>query len=201
MHLRPAFAETDLDRIAALITAHPFGVIVTLRDGVQEASHIPFTLTRKGDRLRLSGHFARANAQCAAIEGGTALAIFSGPHAYIAPGWYKTQPSVPTWDFAAVHITGTLSPVEADAEISGMLTDMARDDPAGFDVHALTDQYRTAMYKGIRGFHLHPTKIEAQWKMSQNRSVEDRQSVIAALRGQGQDDVADLIAETLPPGG
>jgi transcriptional regulator len=197
MHLRAAFTETDLDRIAGLITANPFGVIVTTRDGVPEASHIPFTLTRDGDKLLLSGHFARANAQCAAIEGGTALAIFSGPHAYIAPGWYVTQPAVPTWDYAAVHITGTLSPVEDDAAISAMLTDMARDDPMQFDVHALTDQYRTAMYKGIKGFHLHPTKIEAQWKMSQNRSIADRESVIAALRAQGQDDVAELIQATL----
>lgn len=198
MHLRPAFAETDLDRIVGLIEANPFGLLVTLRDGVPEASHIPFTLTRAGDVLTVFGHLAAGNAQCAAIAGGTALVVFSGPHAYIAPGWYAAQPSVPTWDYAAVHLTGTLEPVVEDPGISSMLVDMAAADPAGFDLHGLPDKYRAAMYNGIRGFRMVATKVEAQWKMSQNRSVEDRTRVIAALRAQGNDPVADLIAETLP---
>jgi transcriptional regulator len=198
MYLRPAFAVADLDRIEALIRANPFGVLVTTRDGVPEASHIPFTVERTGETLTVYGHFAKPNPQCAAIGAGPALAIFSGPHAYIAPGWYAAQPSVPTWDFAAAHLTGTLEPIDDDPGITDMLVDMAKDDPKQFDIHALSDKYRTAMFHGIRAFRLVATKIEAQWKMSQNRSVEDRTRVIAALREQGNDPVADLIAETLP---
>lgn len=198
MYLRPAFTVTDLDRIEALIRANPFGVLVTTSRGYPEASHIPFTVERTGDTLTVYGHFAKPNPQCEAIAGGEALAIFSGPHAYITPGWYAAQPAVPTWDFAAAHLTGTLEPIEDDPGISEMLVDMAADDPKQFDLHALTDKYRTAMYAGIRAFRLVATKVEAQWKMSQNRSVEDRTRVIAALRELGNDPVADLIAETLP---
>lgn len=197
MHLRQAFLETDLDRIANLIRVNPFGIIVTTQRGYAEASHIPFTLERVGEVLTVFGHFAKANPQCAAIDGGAALAIFSGPHAYIAPGWYATQPSVPTWDFAAVHLHGVLEPVSDDPGIGTMLDDMAADDPVGFRVGRLEERYRMAMYSGIRAFRMVATKVEAQWKMSQNRSIEDRTRVIAALRANGQDAVADLIADTL----
>jgi transcriptional regulator len=198
MYLRPAFTVTDLDRIEALIRANPFGVIVTTGRGFPEASHLPFTVERTGETLTVFGHFAAPNPQCDAIGGGEALVIFSGPHAYITPGWYAAQPAVPTWDFAAAHLTGTLEPIDEDPGITEMLDDMAADDPKQFDVHALPDKYRAQMYKGIRAFRLTATKIEAQWKMSQNRSVEDRTRVIAALRELGNDAVADLIAETLP---
>jgi transcriptional regulator len=198
MYLRPAFAETDLDRIEALIAANPFGVLVTHGANGLDASHIPFTAVRDGEALVLEAHLAAANPQCADI-GGKALAIFSGPHAYISPGWYRTQPAVPTWDYAAVHVHGVLEPVTAREPMAAMLRDLARDDPNRFDLDALPGKFRDAMMDGIRAFRLRSTRIEAQWKMSQNRSAADREGVIAALRQSGQDAVAGLIAATLPP--
>ena len=194
MYLRPAFAETDLDRIAGLIAENPFGVLVTHSGRGMEASHVPFLVARDGETLVLEAHFGSANAQCADIAGGPALAIFSGPHAYISPGWYETQPAVPTWDYAAVHIHGHLEPV---ADSTDMLHEMAAHDPGKFDIHAMPEKYRTAMLNGIRGFRLRSERIEAQWKMSQNRSIADRKGVIAALRGQGEAAVAALVEATL----
>ncbi len=206
MHLRPAFTETDMDRIAGLIAAHSFGVLVTPDvDGPEgagmDASHVPFVVERVGDGLLLSAHLAAGNAQCAALDGGRALAIFGGPHAYIAPGWYRTQPAVPTWDYAAVHVHGTLRRVTEAAEVASILGALAADDPGGFALEALPPAFRTAMLAGIQAFRLVPTRIEAQWKMSQNRSPADRRGVIAGLRAQGNDAVAELIAATLPEEG
>lgn len=203
MYLRPAFVETDLDRIQSLVEANPFGLLVTNanrpdRTGL-DASHIPFTVTRDGDALLLEAHLAAANPQCADI-GGTGLAIFSGPHAYVSSSWYQAQPSVPTWDYAAVHIHGVLEPVTDHPGLISMLRDLGSQlDAKGFDLDAIPTTYRDTMISGIRGFRLRSTKIEAQWKMSQNRSAADRQGVIAALRAGGQDDVADLVAATMPP--
>jgi transcriptional regulator len=199
MYLRPAFTETDLGRIATLIAEHPFGVLVTNAGGAMDASHVPFMVERRGDTLVLTAHLAAANPQCAALAGGTALAIFSGPHAYITPGWYKTQPAVPTWDYAAVHIHGVLEPVSGDAPTADILRALAADDPKQFDLDAMPPKFRAAMFAGIRAFRLVGTRIEAQWKMSQNRSPADREGVIAGLRGLEQHAVADLIAATLPP--
>lgn len=202
MYLRPVFTETETGRIVALIEANPFGVLVTNTGGMgaggMDASHVPFVVTPQADSFVLTAHLARANPQSAHLAGGRALAIFSGPHAYISPGWYAAQPAVPTWDYAAVHVHGDLEPVEDEAGAMEMLRRMAADDPEGFDVDAMEPKYRRAMLAGISAFRLVPDRVEAQWKMSQNRSATDRSNVIAALRGQGNEAVAALIEATLP---
>lgn len=197
MHLRPAFTETDPHRIRDLIRANHFGLLVTQVDGRLDASHIPFLLHEDGDGFTLRAHLAAANAQCAALHGGTALAVFSGPHAYVSPGWYETQPAVPTWDYAAVHVHGTLEPVDDDASVAADLQGMVPPGD-GFRVDAMPDGFRTRMFAGLRAFVLRPVRVEAQWKMSQNRSAADRRGVVAGLRAAGEDGVAALVAATLP---
>ena len=198
MYLRPAFNETNLDKIMALVADNPFGLLVTHGPSGLDASHVPFTVERDGDTLVLAAHLARANPQCAMLDArAQSLAIFSGPHAYIAPGWYETQPAVPTWDYAAVHIHGTIDPVEDRESESKMLHDLAHHDPLGFNHDNLDADYRAMMLRGIRPFRLRGTRIEAQWKMSQNRSAADRIAVAAALKAEGNHAVADLITETI----
>jgi len=197
MYPRPAFTETDPQRIADLITANPFGLLVTNSETGMDASHVPFVVEQVADPLILVAHLGRPNPQSALLDGGQALAIFSGPHAYIAPGWYKTQPAVPTWDFAAVHVHGKLEAVDDYEPAATIVRELARDDPMNFDMDLLPEKFRLSMMRGIRAFRLRAERIEAQWKMSQNRSIEDRQGVIAALRAQGNDAVADLIAATI----
>lgn len=203
MYLRSVFTETDPKRIAALIRAHPFGLLVTSGPRGLEASHIPFALFPQPEGFRLTGHLAAGNPQCDALDGGTALAVFSGPHAYVSPGWYATRPAVPTWDYAAVHVSGRLQPI-VDAEAVGESAQaMAERDPTGFQIADLPADFRARMVAGIRAFVLHPERVEAQWKMSQNRSAADRRTVMAALRAQDDrnaDAVAALIAATLPSG-
>ncbi len=207
MYLRPAFIETDTARIVALIRDNPFGLLVTIEamagagaGPTLAGSHIPFIVRETEDGFYLAAHLAADNAQCARLAGGQAMAVFTGPHAYIAPGWYRTQPAVPTWDYCAVHVHGTLRLVTDDATIDANLRSLAEHDPAGFDLDALPEVFRRKMAAGTQGFNLVPSKVEAQWKMSQNRSPADRQSIITALRGQGDTrsrEVAELIAATL----
>ncbi len=197
MYLRPTFIETDPRRIAELIEANPFGLLVTHGPDGMDASHIPFVL-RETDPIVLEGHLAAPNRQCAAIaEGAEALAVFSGPHAYIAPAWYQAQPSVPTWDYCAVHVHGRLMPLDDRGEVVAMLDALANHDPGRFAFGTLPADYGARMLKGIRSFRLVAARVEAQWKMSQNRSEQDRRGVIAALRRSGQEEVAALIAATL----
>ncbi|MEJ1977445.1 MAG: FMN-binding negative transcriptional regulator [Acetobacteraceae bacterium] len=203
MYVRPAFAQPDPAAIQALIRDNAFGLLISHGPRGTEASHIPFLLRPDGDEFVLTAHFAAGNPQCDAI-GGEALAVFGGPHAYISPGWYKAQPSVPTWDFAAVHVTGRLEPVTDPAEIAADLQGMAAEDPTHFNLADLPDDYRARMFAGIRAFRMTPTRVEAQWKMSQNRSAADRKGVVAALEAQADGmskQVAALVASTLPDPG
>ncbi len=202
MYLRPVFLQPDPGEIAALICANPFAQLVTTGARGLEATHLPITYHGNGQGFALSGHFAAGNPQCDAIGGDAeALVIFAGPHAYISPSWYAAHPAVPTWDFAAVHVYGPLEPVTDPAAIAQDVQAMAEADPARFDVMALPPDYRARMFAGIRAFRLQPSRVEAQWKMSQNRSASDRRRVMAALREGGDTvagQVAAMIAQTLP---
>lgn len=198
MHIPSVFAETDLPRIVGLIQANPFGLLITARGGLQ-VSHIPFVLSETAAGFALAGHLAAANPQCATLEGAEALAVFQGPHAYISPSWYRTGPAVPTWNYAAVHISGRLAPTEDAAEVTAMLRQLGAHD-AGFDLDALPEGYRAGMLAGIRAFTLIPERVEGKWKMSQNRPEIDRLGVIAALSAAPEPlgrEVAALVAATL----
>jgi transcriptional regulator len=202
MYVRPVFDETDPARIRALIEANAFGLLIT-RSPTRglEASPIPFVVEPDGEGFVLTGHLAAGNPQCDMLDTDEALATFGGPHAYVSPNWYRLQPAVPTWDFAAVHVKGRLTPVSDPAAIMASMSRLAAYDPTGFDVYAMEPGFRARMIAGVRAFTLRPATIEAQWKMSQNRNVEDRTRVIGALREQGDHmsmEVAKLIAETLP---
>src|SRR5437660_1987990 len=130
MYIPHAFAEPDLTKLHDFIERHSFGLLVSQVDGLQFASHLPFLLERTaGPHGTLVGHMARANPQWRDAGGQTALAIFSGPHAYISPTWYEAEQVVPTWNYAAVHAYGRVRVVEDRAA----LLDLVRTTAAHFE--------------------------------------------------------------------
>ena len=114
MCIPAAFAEADMTRLHDFIEQNSFGVLVAPVGGQPFATHLPFLLDRTaGPHGTLVGHMARANPQGREAAGQTALAIFSGPHAYISPTWYEAEQVVPTWNYTAVHAYGVPSVVSA----------------------------------------------------------------------------------------
>ncbi len=101
------FAETRLDVIHEAIRSNPFATLVTAGADGLVATHLPVILDDAASpNGTLRAHVARANRQWHDFDG-EVLVIFSGPHAYISPSWYgDTQPSVPTWNYLAVHAYG-----------------------------------------------------------------------------------------------
>src|SRR5271163_3835443 len=88
MYIPAAFAEADLTKLHDFMEQNSFGLLVAQVEGAPFASHLPFLLERTaGPHGTLVGHMARANPQWRDAGGQTALAIFSGPHAYISPTW------------------------------------------------------------------------------------------------------------------
>ena len=100
----------DREQALTLIEQYSFGTLVTADGTSREATHLPFVVDRHADgSATLLGHVARANPHARAIESGAAaLAIFTGPHAYVSPRWYAAGGAVPTWNYAAVHVSGAL---------------------------------------------------------------------------------------------
>jgi transcriptional regulator len=76
---------------------------------------------RLGDAITIQGHLARTNPQWRSLTTQSALAVFTGPHAYVSPSLYDRRESVPTWNYLAVHAYGTVRLVEGVAAVTGML--------------------------------------------------------------------------------
>lgn len=205
MYLPEHFRETDPDRIAALIDAHPFGTLVTAPDGAPFVSHLPFLLERTpGSPGRLLGHMARANPQWEHLAAdGKVLAVFQGPHAYVSPSWYAS-PGVPTWNYAAVHVRGKARLIEAEPELEALVTQLTRVHESRMPVPwkpDLAGERRAKLLGMIVGFEIEITDIQAKFKLSQNRPAEDRQRVIQALRESGSQVEAALVALMSAPDG
>jgi transcriptional regulator len=138
-----------------------------------------------GTHGTLITHMARANPQWRHFaDGREVMVIFHGPHAYISPNWYETRPMVPTWNYATVHAYGVPRVIEDKAALRTMLRELVdtfevgQPQPYG---DALTDDYIDQLSPGIVGLEIPITRLEAKFKLSQNRTPADQVGVIAAL--------------------
>jgi transcriptional regulator len=208
MYIPAAFAVSDLADLHAFIERHSFGLLVSQVEGLPFATHLPFLLDRTaGPHGTLIGHMARANPQWRAAAGQTALAIFTGPHAYISPTWYEAEQVVPTWNYTAVHAYGRIEVVEDTAALLAIVRatvrayEQAMPQPWSFDG---SDKYVERQLKQIVGFRIEIGKIEGKWKLNQNHPAERRQKVVRALQERGDENalaVAALMRAMLPGSG
>ena len=112
--------------------------------------------------------------------------MFRGPHGYISPAWYQARPAVPTWNFAVVHATGRLSPVTEPKALRGFLARLIdkfeRYQGTDFDFSKLPEGYVNGMLSGIVGFEMEIERLEGKYKLGQERTAADRQSVLDHLQ-------------------
>lgn len=198
MYIPPRFAETDPRALHAFIEQHGFATFVT--DDLN-VTHLPLLLNAR--RTALQGHFARANPHWKTIDGTRrAKALFHGPHAYVSPAWYSPdKPSVPTWNYAAVHASGVPAIIDDEKWMNDFLERLIRKyESARAQPWAYTPppEFHAAMLTQIVGFELPIEQIEGTFKLSQNRSEKDQASVIAGLEAEGESETAALMRARRP---
>ncbi len=186
MYLPEHFHEQDEAKIATIIRGNSFATLVTFNGAQPFASHLPLVLQpARGSRGTLLGHMARANPQWHHFHpGAEVLAIFTGPHGYISPSWYATPHMVPTWNYVAVHVYGLPRLVEDSAAFEEILRRTVEEYEAGQPVpwrDALPAEHKVGLMKAIVGFEIEVTRVEAKFKLSQNRKPDDIAGAVAAL--------------------
>lgn len=201
VYLPPHFTETDETVLLAHIERYDFGLLITQRDGLI-ASQVPFLAERRDGKLYLLGHLARPNPQCAALDDGEALAIFTGPHAYISPSWYAAGPAVPTWNYASVHAYGPTRAIANKDWLNDLLRRLSERhearEPAPWRMQDQPAPFLDGMLGGIIGFEIAVSRLEGKFKLSQNRPDADKPRIIAALEAREDADshgVARLMRE------
>jgi transcriptional regulator len=193
----PSFNKfPDQQEAVAFMQRYSFATIISVKDGLPVATHLPFLVKEKDDKIILSSHFAKANPQSADIIGTTALVIFTEPHAYISPKHYEKVESVPTWNYLAVHAYGKCTLLDGEQNKAGVLQEMIQHYDAGYleQWNSLPNDYKQKMMNGIVAFEIVVGDLQAKKKLSQNRAETERENIINDL-SKAQDSNEKEIAE------
>jgi transcriptional regulator len=190
MYIPRANIEDRIPVLHKLMEEQPFASLITVGSSGLFASHIPMVLEQNGAMGRLKGHISRANTQWRDYTHSVqALAIFSGPQHYITPTWYpekqETGKVVPTWNYVVVHAYGHLKVIEDGDWLMSHLQSLVNiheaDSPVPWKVGDAPPDYIASQLKGIVGLEMAIERIEGKWKVSQNRSEQDRRGVAKGL--------------------
>lgn len=205
MYLPRSFVESDRARLKALCDDHPFATVVGMDASgalpAPEIAHLPCLVD--GDVASVRLHVARGNPLARLAAAGDRLtAVFHGPHCYVTPRWYRVPAGqVPTWNYAVVHASGPARVMDA-GELRALVDELSTRFEAGADAPWAAAEtapgYIDGLLGGIVGIRIEVDRLEGKYKLSQNRSAEDRARVRAGLgerRAPGDLAVLELMHE------
>ena len=191
--------QEDRATILAFMRANPFAILVSNVDGVPFATHLPLLIDDADDQIVIQGHMAKANAHWKSMkETEESLIIFHGPHAYISPSLYESRESVPTWNYAAVHVYGEPTLFTDEESLRATLHRMIDTYESSYMTQwsELSEEYRSRMMKHIVGFNIKVKRLEGKFKLSQNRTKGEQARVIQCLN-QSQDSNISGVAQLM----
>jgi transcriptional regulator len=199
----PHFKVSDRGVALELMRRHPLASLITVAAGEPAVSHVPLAVREEAERLVLLGHVARGNPQWQLWrDGDPVLALFHGPDAYVSPLAYEVREAVPTWNYAVVHAAGPIT-VRHDSDAKeGVLKALIRthDVPYLDRWDELALDWREKMKQGIVAFDIVVERLDAKFKLSQNRNSADRAGVLNALQAGSEraHDVAQWMQRLAP---
>jgi transcriptional regulator len=198
MYIPDLYKNENVDEIRDFLRSNSFGILISTVDGKPWATHIPLELDTNADGQEiLHGHISRENPQWKNWSPDEkVLAVFSGPHAYISSSWYDHE-NVPTWNYIAVHVYGTVKILEGDAVVAQLkkLVDKYEARSAN-PVRVENLSEKTMMEaRGIVVFEIVIDEIQATRKMSQNRDEKNYKNIIGELEKTGNPDAAAVASE------
>ena len=209
MHIPSVFCEEDFDSIIDFIAAKPLATIITQTNKGIEACHIPLFYSEEfsdsdGKQRYLYGHFGRKNSiYLDALADTSWLIIFQDSGHYISPNWYpskaETHKEVPTWNYQSVHIQSKIELIEDTAKLKWILATMTAQQETVLDnPWSLEDApiaYIDAMCRGIIGFRFAINSVQAQFKLSQNKTADNIAGVIKGLERLNSSDALAMAAK------
>lgn len=183
MYTPPYFKMTNRKEALGFMQQYPFGTLVTVTDGIPLATHLPFCVEQNDDGLTLTSHLARANNHGYELEGKRGLIIFQEPHAYVSPSHYEKKENVPTWNYVAVHASGKINLVPPGAPtLAALERTIVQFEPEYLEQwHGLPLTFRQNMANGILAFTLVVDQLEGTKKLSQNKTILERERIANAF--------------------
>ncbi|MBI5825124.1 MAG: FMN-binding negative transcriptional regulator [Chloroflexi bacterium] len=188
MYTPKLYREEDREKIVEFLKQNSFPALVSHDGEKLTATHLPVEIIAGEDgAITILGHMSRANPQWRSFGGQEVMLIFQGAHTYISPRWYS-HVNVPTWNYMMVHVYGRVRAVEG-RELYSLLSQLVGGHEAGtsYRLENLPGEFVQKEMKGVFGFALDVTRIDAGYKLSQNRDDEDHENIIRELEGRGDE--------------
>jgi len=203
MYIPGRYKELDPDVIEQFLRANDFATLVSFDGQRPVATHLLVDFQHREDGvLVLNGHMARANKQWRTFEAGQeVLTIFSGPHTYISPRWYN-HTNVPTWNYMAVHVYGRPRVMTEPAELFALLSRLVDKHEAhsgaapAYRMESLPSDFAAQQMQAIVGFQIEIARMEASFKLSQNRDKESYDNVVTELYRR-EDENSQAVADEM----
>ena len=198
MYIHKLNREENREKILEFLRQNEFATLVTYDGEKPVASHLLMEIVEDEENLFVNGHMSRANSLWKTFEKNIeVLVIFQGPHTYISPTWYD-HINVPTWDYQSVHVYGRPRLITEHGEAYGLLKRLIDRHEANRDyrLEGLPKDFVEQEMKGIVAFQIEVTRMEANYKLSQNRDDENYRSIVAHLE-ERTDDLSQGAAQAM----
>ncbi|MFN0255291.1 FMN-binding negative transcriptional regulator [Pedobacter ureilyticus] len=193
------FLEKDSEKLLTFIEAHPFAVLIGANQNIPSATQVPIQIKKEGDLIKLIGHVMKKTDHYEAFAANeNVLALFLGAHAYVSASVYENPAAASTWNYSSVQAKGKIRLLdnEETRTVIKELTDQyeKEDSPAAF--HQMSDDYIEKHLNAIAGFEITVTDLEGVFKLSQNHSQANKESIIKQL-SQSDDVQAQEVARQM----
>lgn len=191
MYTPKLYREEDREKILEFLKQNNFPALVTYDGEKPIATHLPVEIIEgENGILTILSHMSRANPQWRGFGEQEVLLIFQGAHTYISPRWYD-HVNVPTWNYMMVHVYGKVRLVEGE-ELYSLLSRLVRnhEEPVAYSLDALPQDFVQKEMNGVVGFAVDVTRVDAGYKLSQNRNDGDHENIIYELEERGDENSA-----------
>ncbi|SFJ90674.1 FMN-binding negative transcriptional regulator [Caulobacter sp. UNC279MFTsu5.1] len=197
MHPAQSFRVEDRQTLLAFVRAHPFVTLAAAVGGRPFTAQAP-VVVRELDfgEVALDFHLSRGNALAPfVVQGFRAVALATGPDAYVSPDWYGSDDQVPTWNYVSAEAEGLVAPL-SDEEFVALLDDLSAQEEARllpkkpWTRDKMSPGRFEAMMRGVIGCRLSVERLEGTFKLGQNKSEAERAGAVAGL---GDHPVAELM--------
>ncbi len=193
----------DSAALLAYMRAYSFAALTTAGAGGLMATHLPFVIEEEGGKITLLAHMAKANPQWRDFAGADAMVIFMQSHAYVSPRLYDSRQNVPTWNYVAVHAYGRPVLIEERTAKLELQKKLIRQHDAGYlaQMAELPESYLDARLAAIVSFSLAVTRVDARYKLSQDKNPAERERIARELEASGDSvaaETARLMREHKP---
>ena len=193
MYIPKYYREEDHREILSFLKQNNFPAIVSFDGDKLVATHTPVEITGgENSEITICGHISRANPQWKTFNKHEILLIFQGAHTYISPRWYS-HVNVPTWNYMVIHVYGNARIVQND-ELFELLSRLVHNHEVNtqYSLESLPQDFVQQQMKSIVGFAIDVTRIDAGYKLSQNRNDEDHENIVLELDRRGDEDSAKV---------